>query len=182
MEDSGQTITVEGKQQAQFRHTSIYTDRKKALAVLLLIGSTFFFALNLMWVAWNIRWLLWPLSHQTTEGAYSNAVDSARICEACFYLCIYVGLPSFYLRWGWLAAKDKQRKQEEKGDDNASSPAEAEADSQPRAELAGADAEARGAEADSAPVFEAAAEPVYEADGSTVIVEADSKEVASKPP
>lgn len=156
-----------------------YTDNTQVLAILLLIGSTFFFALSLMWFAWNIRWLLWPLSNATAEGAYSNAVDSARICEACFYLCIYVGLPSFYLRWGWLATKDKQPKlnEKEKGDDDYSCPAEA--DSRPRAELVGADAET-GAEADSAPVFEAPVQPVCEAE-ATVIVEADSKEVGRKP-
>ncbi|KAL2783874.1 hypothetical protein BJX66DRAFT_110805 [Aspergillus keveii] len=162
--------------------------RWRALSILLLITATFLFALNLMWTIWDIIWLILPATRsEGPDQEYSNAFYAASICQAVFYLLIYVGIVSFCLRWGWLAARDQRKAAErvEKEEiERAALPPEA--DSKVRA-MAEVDGKGMDYEKDSSPINEADSVPLVEADGARVrgfgpAVELDSTEVRRELP
>ncbi|KAJ0417810.1 hypothetical protein BJY00DRAFT_315601 [Aspergillus carlsbadensis] len=155
--------------------------RWRALSILLVITTTFFLAQNLMWAIWGIRWMIVPIATAPFAGTDSqNAYYAADVCQACFYLLIYIGLIPFYLRWGWLARRDEQgqaERDEKEEMERAALPAEA--DSRPRA-VAEVEGKGVGVEMDSVAVNEADSVPVLEADSGRVFgppVELDSVEV-----
>ncbi|KAL4738218.1 hypothetical protein BDV11DRAFT_190115 [Aspergillus similis] len=161
--------------------------RWRTLSIFLLIASVFFFALNVTWVVWDIRWPL--VSAISGNGDIAsvdeNAYYSANICQVIFYICIYMGVIPFCLRWGWLAKRDERAQAEkEEKDDRERALLPPEADSHPRqiAEVDGASS-MRQHELDSPQVWEADSAAVAEIDSVRVaanvmpLVELDSTEV-----
>ncbi|KAL3467202.1 hypothetical protein BJX64DRAFT_283925 [Aspergillus heterothallicus] len=141
--------------------------RWRSLAILLSLTTTFFLAINLMWVIWDIRWRIMPLFTGEVLGAsYQNGYYATYICLVVFYLVVYVTLVPFCLRWGWLAKRDEreQAEKEEKEEiERAALPPEA--DSKPR-QVVEADGREMGYEVDSAPVNEADSVPLAEMDAA----------------
>ncbi|KAL4984974.1 hypothetical protein BDW68DRAFT_165963 [Aspergillus falconensis] len=164
-------------------------NRRRALSIFLLIASTFYFALNLTWAVWDIRWLLVPAVRDGGSSASGgNAYYAANICQVIFYICIYIGVIPFCLRWGLLAKEDeKAQAAKEEKDDREKALLPPGADSEPRktAEIAEVEGGARVRlhEMDSPQVWEADSAAVAEVDSGSVAtkvmlpVELDSTEV-----
>lgn len=142
---------------------------EKIPAYLLLLGAVFFFAWNLLWAIWAIRWYLASKIQNTIESTYM-----ARTITQCF-LCLgtYLGLA---LYCGKHREQDPSSLEANMG---FSQIAEAEA-SRPVFE---ADTKHPVPEVGtSRPIVEAdASQPIVEADVSGQIVEADSQQLTEKP-
>ncbi|KAJ5675939.1 hypothetical protein N7462_008836 [Penicillium macrosclerotiorum] len=69
----------------------------KVPTIFLFGAGTFFFALNMMWAIYDIRWYLTEETMTDTSSSYA-----ASISQVVFLLLTYTGLLSFCLRWGWI--------------------------------------------------------------------------------
>ncbi|KAL4993335.1 hypothetical protein BDV10DRAFT_179373 [Aspergillus recurvatus] len=160
--------------------------RWRALSIFLLIASTFFFGLNLTWAVWDIRWLLVPAASESWISASAeNSYYAANICQVIFYLCIYIGVVPFCLRWGWLTKRDEKAlaaKEEKHDRDLALLPPEADSQPQQIVEVE-ASSSVRPYKMDSPQVCEADSAAVAEVDSGREVtkvmlpVELDSTEV-----